>query len=227
MSQYKFSQPLLMPRGTHYGNNYWVFHSFKLGRRVTAFSNLEYFNLITLEMDPDVKYYCEQPLEAALYEDGKECKTVFDVWVLYQDDREELQEVKYQSELDPESISQRVEQQLRRQKVWCQIHHYHHVIRTEKDILIGPYYIDNLTYLAAKVRRFSESVYGGNYSRIEQKVLNCLETRYQTLQTLVDTGIFPDGYEIDALAMMYYKGHILFKNMESTIINGNTEVYLR
>ena len=84
-----------------------------------------------------------------------------------------------------------------------------------------------LSYLAAKVRRFSESQYGGYYSKIEKEVLAALENRYQTLQTLITSGILSTDREIDILAMMYYKGLILFKNMDTTIINADTEVYLR
>lgn len=39
--KYKFSEPLEMPRATHYGSNYWMFESRKLHRRVTAYSNLD------------------------------------------------------------------------------------------------------------------------------------------------------------------------------------------
>ena len=61
---YKFTTPIKMPRGTHYGSNYWMFESKKIHRCVTAYSNLEYENLLTLEMNPEVEYYCEQPYSA-------------------------------------------------------------------------------------------------------------------------------------------------------------------
>ena len=227
MDDYRFTKPLPMPRGTHYGNNYWIFVSYKIRRRITAFSNLEYANLISLEMDPDVEYFCEQPLEASIKEDGKEVKTIFDVWVLYKDGREEFQEVKYKSELEDKNPDSRSRKQIERQKKWCRVNHYEHTVRTEKDIFIEEYYIDNLSHLAAKVRRFSESQYGGYYPKIEKEVLTVLENRYQTLQTLIASDILPADHEIDILSMMYYKGLILFKNMDMTIINADTEVYLR
>ena len=75
---YKFTTPIKMPRGTHYGSNYWMFESKKIHRCVTAYSNLEYENLLTLEMNPEVEYYCEQPYSATVFVGGKEYKTIFD-----------------------------------------------------------------------------------------------------------------------------------------------------
>ena len=71
---YKFTTPIKMPRGTHYGSNYWMFESKKIHRCVTAYSNLEYENLLTLEMNPEVEYYCEQPYSATVFVGGKEYK---------------------------------------------------------------------------------------------------------------------------------------------------------
>ena len=91
----RYTKPIAMPRSTHYGNNYWIFQSRKLHRRVTAFSDLEYENLLCLEMDANVRYYCEQPCEVNVFIGGKEYSTIFDVWVVYTDGSEEFQEVKY------------------------------------------------------------------------------------------------------------------------------------
>lgn len=94
-----YTEPISMPRGTHYGNNYYEFMSRKNRRIVTAFSNLEYWNQICMEMDANVEKYCEQPLKTQVYLDGQTYETVFDVWVKYKDGREEFQEVKYADEL--------------------------------------------------------------------------------------------------------------------------------
>ena len=45
-------------------------------------------------------------------EDGKEVKTIFDVWVLYKDGREEFQEVKYNSELEEKNSDSRSRKKL-------------------------------------------------------------------------------------------------------------------
>ena len=96
---YKFTTPIEMPRSTHYGNNYWIFESRKLHRRVTAYSNLEYENLLTLEMNPEVVYYCEQPCSTTVFVSGKENKTIFDLYIVYKYGREDFLVVKYLQEL--------------------------------------------------------------------------------------------------------------------------------
>lgn len=74
-NEHIYQKPVEMPRGTHYGNNYWIFQSRKVGRNVTAFSNLEHDNLVTLEMNPEVEWYCEQPEKTTVFYDGTRAET--------------------------------------------------------------------------------------------------------------------------------------------------------
>ena len=56
-----FSMPVEMPRATHYGNNYFAVYSNKIHRVCHFYSNLEYYNFLSLEINPEVKKFCEQP----------------------------------------------------------------------------------------------------------------------------------------------------------------------
>lgn len=91
--------PVQVPRGRKYGSNYWETYSIKLDRQVTFYSDLEYKNYLTLEMNPKVVTFCEQPLSVELSICDKKEKTIFDMWAQYEDGYEELQEVKYIDEL--------------------------------------------------------------------------------------------------------------------------------
>ena len=224
MSKYKHEQPIVMPRGRKYGANYWIFHSRKTGRQVTCYSNLEYDNLTILEMDNEIEYYCEQPCEISLILDGDEKKSVFDVWVYYRDGKEEYQEVKYLSDVtnpDPES---RVRRQITLQRKWCDYNSQNYVVRTEKDIYRGQYYIQNLRYMATKVRRYNVPHEIQMFK--EREIIQFMEKHYVTVEDLCSCGIIPKGMEPDFLSMMYYKGLIRFTNIEDMIINAKTEVYL-
>ena len=44
-----FSKPIDMPISTHYGNNYYTVYSKKLHRICQFYSNLEYFNFLSLD----------------------------------------------------------------------------------------------------------------------------------------------------------------------------------
>ncbi len=94
---YRYETPVFRQRSSCYGSNYWVFMSRKVRRRVAVFSNLEYENILTFEMDPEVEWYCEYPLETTVYVGGTEEKVLFDVWVRYVDGQELLQGVTYSS----------------------------------------------------------------------------------------------------------------------------------
>ena len=96
---YLFNKPIEMPRGSHYGSDYWIIYSYKLKRRVRLYSYLEYAQFISLEMNPLVEYFCEQPFEINGTFNGKNKKSVFDFWVQYKNSNSEFQEVKYMSEL--------------------------------------------------------------------------------------------------------------------------------
>jgi len=45
-------------------------------------------------MDPNVVHMCEQPLEIEIMVDGRNEKSILDIWLKYADDSEEIQEIK-------------------------------------------------------------------------------------------------------------------------------------
>ena len=196
---YKFTTPIEMPRSTHYGNNYWIFESRKLHRRVTAYSNLEYENLLTLEMNPEVVYYCEQPCSTTVFVSGKEHKTIFDVYIVYKNGREEFQEVKYQQELDSDSP---------------------YVLRTDKDIEKGQYFIRNLSVLSAKARRCHiES------KEADKAIISYLsKIERTTIGLLSESGRFEINKTLDYLSDLYYRGIIKFDDICNDCLTNKTEV---
>ena len=54
--KYRYTSPIKMQRSTHYGSNYYIIPSRKLRRNVSAFSYLEYCNILTLEMDSNIEF---------------------------------------------------------------------------------------------------------------------------------------------------------------------------
>ena len=113
----KFEKPIDMPRGSHYGSNYFIVYSQKIKRNVKLYSNLEYYNFLTLEVDPNIEYFCEQPYEISINIGNTLRKAVFDMYVKYKDGREEFQEIKYKSELSGEDdASIRSQEQIRREQ---------------------------------------------------------------------------------------------------------------
>lgn len=212
-----------MPRSTHYGNNYYVIPSRKLGRNVTAFSYLEYCNIIRLEMDSKVEFYCEQPCTVDVFVDGMMYSTTFDTYVFYKDGREEMQEVKYAEELAANNErGERDRAQIEKQKLWCTQNGINYAVRTDNIILSGNFTIRNLEWLAAKARRYSMT------NDMGRKMLTSYlrENGNFTIGQLYTCGIITTKNGLNLLADMYYRGEITFGDIDNNQISNKTEVQL-
>lgn len=210
---YRYETPIVRPRSSNYGSNYWVFYSRKVRRRVSVFSNIEYENILTLEMNPEVEWYCEYPLEISVFVGGKEEKIIFDVWVKYTDGREVYQGVAYKTTADSHK-------KIALQAKWCIQNGMEYEFRNEKNIHMGPFFIRNLNVLASRARRFHlKSV------NSDQMIIGFLsEQQRASLTMLENSGRFDDGKTLDYLADLYYRGKINFRNISNECISGNMEV---
>ena len=218
---YRYTTPVEMRRSTHYGNNYYVIPSRKLGRNVTAFSYLEYCNVIALEMNSEVIYYCEQPCTVEVYVDGKKSQTTFDAYVVYIDGSEEMQEIKYLSELQADNKKgERDREQISRQKLWCTQNNIAYTVRTDSIIMPGSFTIRNLEWLAAKARRYSKT------NDVVRKVLISYlkENGKLTIGQLYASGNLTYKNGLDLLADIYYRGEIFINKIDSEQISNKTEV---
>ncbi|SFC46971.1 cytidylyltransferase domain-containing protein [Butyrivibrio sp. YAB3001] len=99
----------------------------------------------------DVEWYCEYPLETTVYIGGKESKVLFNAWVKYKDGTEEYQGVAYLCSSDDSKDHVKVACQ----SAWCLQNDVNFVFRNEKNIETGPFYIRNISLLAARARRFT------------------------------------------------------------------------
>jgi len=202
-----FSKPIKMPRGSHYGSNYWEVYSKKMGRKASFFSNLEYHNYLALEMDPNVTQMCEQPLDIEIMIDGKNEKSILDIWVKYADGSEEIQEVKSVESLNEESKDYaRTKAQIRKQKAWCGENGIPYAVRTEKEIYTGEYLIENCAYMASKVRRYTPPEDMGRYMDTLVGYLGA--SKSTDIRTLMETGMLPLGNELVFLCYMHFIGEV-------------------
>lgn len=223
--EYLYTEPLNMERSKHYCSNYWQFRSRKLGRRVTAFSNLEYWNLLCLEMDPELAHYCEQPCEQTVNIDGERHKTVFDVYVVYRDGREEFQEVKYRQELDAQDEKgERSRRQVDVQRHWCAQNGYAHAVRTDAEILRGPYTARNLSLLCAKARRRASAAGAAPDDGAVARLLS--ERGRMTIGQLYGSGRITEAGGLDYIADLVYRGVARVADINGAPISNTTEVKL-
>ena len=219
-----FDKPLKMPRGTHYGSNYWEVYSKKMGRKGYFFSNLEYHNFLRLEMDPEVIQMCEQPIEIEIMVDGKNEKSILDFWVKYADGSEEIQEVKSIESFKEESQDYiRTKAQMHKQKQWCVEKGVTYTVRSEKEIYASEYIIENYAYMASKIRRYELPEDIGSYRNL---LIGYLKTCGKAdMRTLIETGRLPLGNEINFLCYMYYIGTVRM-DIDNRPLDNRTEVVL-
>ena len=210
---YRYEKPIERPRSSKYGSNYWLFHSRKVRRRVAVFSNLEYENILTLEMNPEVEWYCEYPLETTVYVGGKEESILFDVWIQYADGRDAFQGVAYSS-------AEESHKGIALQAKWCIQNGLEYEYRNEKNIQKGRFLVRNLSILASRARRFrTPSV------NADQMIIGYLaDIRRASISVLEESGRFDTGKTLDYLADLYYRGIIDFRHISDECISGNMEV---
>lgn len=220
LEKMKFTTPIEMSRGTHYGSNYFIVYSHKIKRNVKLYSNLEYYNFLTLETNPNVEYFCEQPQEITISIDNKLCKAVFDMYVVYKDGREEFQEVKYKCELTGENDSaRRSQEQIRREQQWCEMNNLKFVVRTEEEIIKGRFHMQNLNVIAARVRKYVP-IEGSYYDPMLLKVLSKTNL---TIGELIKKKLLPIGHELDHLCHLYSAG-VIDMDVSNRVIDYKMEV---
>lgn len=218
-----YTVPIEMPRGTHFGNNYHIVYSSKLKRKCCFFSDLEYYNFLSLEINPMVDTFCEQPAKIEIIEENKIRHVIFDMWVRYKNGREEFQEVKYESELTGNSKEAlRSQEQIRKEQHWCDENNISFIVRTDKTIPSGRFFIKNANVIAARLRR---------YCPTEEKYYNPLiltalkKTNYLTISEMINSKLLPLNNEFNHLCYMYEKG-LICMNIADRPIDMNTEVIL-
>lgn len=201
--------PIKIRRSMKYGNNYWIVYSPKLKRNVRLFSDLEYDNWLHIECNPNIISFCEQPLKIEVFHDGEVKESIFDMWVLYDNNVEEFQEVKYISELnDTSNKSERSKKQIELQRQWCKDNNYNYVVRTDSEIRENLTHLNNLKYIIGQVKN-SDHIRHDEISLI----IDCLpidkSISIQALVSITDSDI---GYILKITSLLIYKGYCKILN---------------
>lgn len=212
---YKYEKAVSRMRKDYYGKNYWCFESRKLHRRVAVFSNLEYENILNLEMNPEVEWYCEYPLETVVFIGGKETKVLFSTWVLYTNGKEEYQGVSYQKDASAKS-----KQQIGAMLMWCLQNNQQFSFCNETTIEKGQFFIRNLNVLFVRARRFA-----AHSKNADMAIINYLQNiDTATIGYLESSGRFEKNKTLDYIADLFYRGVITLLNIENECISNTMEV---
>lgn len=210
----RFTKPIEKERSSSYGTNYLICRSRKLSRRITAFNNITFDGLMTLEMNPEVLSYCERPLEEQVFIDGKRHVIRPDVYVEYRDGHAEFQWFRYYPDK-----SENLDVYTR---AWSLQNDENVKIRYAEDVYMGTFYIRNLCYLAVRSRRGIKSDSG-----FERALIYHLKDHNETsVIHLINAGFFTREHALSIIADMFYRGIISIKDIENRPISLLTEVSL-
>ncbi len=216
---YLYQTPIKMPRGSHYGSDYWISYSYKLKRKVCLYSMLEYANFIVLEMNPNVDFFCEQPCKIEENKTARISSSVLDFWVHYQDSSAEFQEVKYSYELvGTGDAAERSQRQIKFQHDWCVENGYKYKVMTEKELYDGPFKIQNLQLLQSHILRLE----GLNTFNL-RNFFEMIKTRSMSIGEIKEQRILPNDMELSILAYQHYLGNIEI-DVKNRPIDNCTEV---
>lgn len=197
---FRYNKPLEMPRGSHFGSDYWVAYSKKINRKCCFFSLLEYANFLHLEMDSSIKYFCEQPLKIYSDKDPKK-SAIFDFWVLYSGGTEEFQEIKYSKELS-DFNENRSQKQIALQKEWCRQNGFNYIVRSEKELLNSCKYMN--------LKRMHYIICNTNYDFVPDNVILGILKNYKkiTIKELCYELNIPMLDILQLISIQYYLGYI-------------------
>ncbi|MBB6021859.1 hypothetical protein HNR77_002954 [Paenibacillus sp. JGP012] len=212
--------PLKISRSKKYGNNYWTSRGNKVGKRnIELYSDLEFDHWLTVETNPKVITYCEQPLKISYVLKGQLRTSIFDMWILNQDGKETFVEVKYEKELTSKHPKyDRTKRQIEAQREWCRINNKSYEVRTEKTIRSGLHSIENRTSIVTAILNSNKptcilDVFNG-VSLKKRKISDIIQElpQYSAEQVYL------------ALKWLFYEGRVC-GNIEDQIFGKGLEVY--
>jgi hypothetical protein len=211
--------PLTIPRSKKYGNNYWTPRGNKVGKRtIELHSDLEFDHWLTVETNPKVITYCEQPLQISYVLNGQLRTSIFDMWILNRDNSETFVEVKYEKELTSTHPKyDRTKRQIEAQQEWCRKNNKAYEVRTEKSIRSGRHSIENRISIATAVLNREKPACNSD-------VLACISGSSKKIKDIVqELSHYPSEDVNLALKWLYYDGHLI-GNLENQIWGNELEV---
>lgn len=215
---YQMYRPVIDQSTKHYGSNFWDCYSHKINRDVHFYSELEYEHWIHVETNPKIVDFCEKPLKVKGIIDNKVYESTFDMWIKWQDGREEFIEVTYAKGLNHSKSTQR---KIQIQKRWCNENNYKHRIMTEGEIRIQPL-LKNLKVMLPNVHRFN------TINEIEiYKIMNMITETPKTFQSiLIDLKPAETQSFYKSIMYLFYSGQVKI-DIDENLFSLNSKVWLK
>lgn len=210
--------PIQIKRSSKFRNNYWEIYSPKVKRNVRLFSDLEYDFWVLIETNPQIRAFCERPLEIEQFYEEKLVKVMFDMWIKWENGDEQFIEIKYSNQSrNPD----RATRNTLLQQQWCTNNRKNFVIKTEKDIRRNNILLSNMKTLLPYISNRPHPVETDLY-KVKRQLSKIKKSSIAELDRQLDI----DPIRIrESIYWLLYHGQ-LQANTDSKPIGPNLEVWL-
>lgn len=216
----KFAQSVKPPPRGKYWSNLWSVFSPKINRYLTLYSDLEYHYWIKIESNTDIAGFCEQPISAKGWFEGKEGESILDFWILNMNGREEYWETKYSENLVDVDAKHEVKKQLTIQKQWANKYNLFYYIKKEYELLDDVVLLDNWSKILLSITH-SRNIDLKN--QMVQMLDDLVITKRLSLQGLAADFTHDEGFAV--IGNLLHLGLIELNNPH-TRLNWKSEVTL-
>lgn len=211
-----------MKRSSKYGNNYWTGYSHKMKRTIELFSDLEYDHWLLVECNPKIIRFCEQPLIIEETIHGEQFHSIPDMWVLYENTKEAIIEIKYLNSLLEEHPKYlQTMRQIEIQKKWAKRNNMSHFVFSEDKIRENRILLNNYRKIISYVRQFNPA----DMNALTMDIIQAIKGERRTLEQIFHLKNEPQNVIMVALMYLIYSGKVK-SNIAIQTINRKMEVWI-
>lgn len=201
--------PIVQKTGKHYGSNFWDCFSHKVNRDVYFYNELEYEHWIHVETNSRIIDFCENP-----FIENESYDVTFDMWIKWQDGKEEFIEVAYNKEECLYKMTPKKQKQID----WCQKNNYAYRIVQESEIRTQPL-LKNLKMILPYIKDFN------NVSELHlYKILKYINQTPQTVEELINQIEPMDNHNFYKTLFYLYHSNQIKLDINENIFNFNSKV---
>lgn len=212
---YKYEIPAEVKVTNIYYRDRWFFYSTKCKRIIKCFSNLLHAEIINLEMDSRVEFFCEYPFIEEIKNNDKTMMIYPDLWVKYSNGEELFLIIDNTANSEKEETHNQEIVKYLNQKAMS------YKVLTYKDICKGRFTTRNLSWLAARTRRGDSFYMSPEVKQITEYIKSSGKI---SIESLLQYDILNEWEIFDVISHLFYKGAISIDGIDSRVINKKMEV---
>lgn len=174
---------------------------------------LTFDNMMILETDAHVRWYCERPMQTDFFLDGEQRRICPDFYVAYEDGTDEFQWVRSKSDSLTDGLEMLTSS-------WGRQSGEHIRVVTEADIHKGPFYMRNLYLIAARSRRCDRSEKASDRMFLEF----LRDSKAVAVGKLMKEGYLSREKGFTYISDLYFRGLIDIRDIHTMPLSYKTEV---